>query len=180
MSVDLVWTGPETEGMHNRNTAVVCRELFRTAKQQVLISSFVVYQGREVFAVLAENMDANASLDVKIFLEVQRKQGDTTANAVLVEQFKNRFLAREWPGKRIPQLFYDPRSLNLDSKTRSSLHAKCIVVDKQVCFATSANLTQAAQQRNIEAGFLIRDEKIASQLAGHFEQLLGSGYFLGF
>jgi hypothetical protein len=31
----------------------------------------------------------------------------------------------------------------------------------------------------IQAGFLIRDQSIAQQLAGHFEQLLDRGYFLG-
>jgi phosphatidylserine/phosphatidylglycerophosphate/cardiolipin synthase-like enzyme len=178
--INLVWTGPETTGVHSRSTSVVCRELFREAKNQVIISSFAVYQGKEVFSVLAENMDRNPLLEVKMYLDVSRKAGDTTTDEILLEQFKQKFLKKEWPGKRTPELFHDPRSLSRETTKRSSLHAKCIVVDRQVCFATSANLTQAAQQRNIEAGFIIRSEHIAKQLAGHFEELESTGGFVRF
>jgi len=43
--VDLVWTGPEVPGTESRDTAVVVRELFSSARHSVLISSFAIDQG---------------------------------------------------------------------------------------------------------------------------------------
>src|SRR3954471_8432983 len=36
--IDLVWTGPEAEGIVNRDTAVVVREMFQTARESVLVA----------------------------------------------------------------------------------------------------------------------------------------------
>ena len=50
--VDLVWTGPEITGSQSRDTGVVVRELFNTAKISVLISSFAIdkkQKARELF-----------------------------------------------------------------------------------------------------------------------------------
>jgi hypothetical protein len=40
---------------------------------------------------------------------------------------------------------------------------------------TSANFTEAAQTRNIEAGALVRCARFAARLAGHFEALAEAG-----
>ncbi|MHC5614999.1 MAG: hypothetical protein ACYTXA_29470 [Nostoc sp.] len=53
----MVWTGPEIAGSQSRDTGVVVRELFSTAKTSVLISSFAIdkkQKARELFMVLAE------------------------------------------------------------------------------------------------------------------------------
>jgi phosphatidylserine/phosphatidylglycerophosphate/cardiolipin synthase-like enzyme len=78
----------------------------------------------------------------------------------------------------LPEVFYDPRSLALDVENRSSLHAKCVVVDRRTAFVSSANFTEAALERNIEAGVLIRAETFASSLASHFEALAAAGHLL--
>src|SRR5438309_7482262 len=44
--VDLVTTGPEAGGVANRNTGVVVSDLFRNARQSVLIASYAIYQGQ--------------------------------------------------------------------------------------------------------------------------------------
>jgi phosphatidylserine/phosphatidylglycerophosphate/cardiolipin synthase-like enzyme len=46
-----------------------------------------------------------------------------------------------------------------------------VVVDRRVALVTSANFTEAAQERNIEAGVVVRSERFASRLADHFETL---------
>jgi len=173
--VDLVWTGPETLGATNRDTGVVVRDLFGSAETEVLVAGFAVYQGRAVFKRLAERMEERPGLRVRFFLDVQRAPGDTTLVDDLLRRFVQRFGAHEWPGQKLPQLFYDPRSLDLDSVKRSSLHAKCIVVDRKTALVTSANFTEAAQMRNIEVGALIRCEQFAAQLVRHFETLADVG-----
>jgi hypothetical protein len=173
--VDLVWTGPETLGVTNRDTGVVVRDLFGSAEAEVLVAGFAVYQGRAVFKRLVERMAERPDLRVRLFLDVQRQPADTSSDTEVVRRFAHRFRTQEWPGESLPELYYDPRSLDREAVKRSSLHAKCIVVDRRVALVTSANFTEAAQTRNIEVGALIRSARFAEQVAGHFETLADAG-----
>jgi hypothetical protein len=173
--VDLVWTGPETLGVTNRDTGVVVRELFGTAESEVLVAGFAVYQGRVVFRRLAERMEERPGLRVKLFLDVQRHPADPSLPEDVVRRFAHRFRTQEWPGEKLPELYYDPRSLDPETVKRSSLHAKCVVVDRREALVTSANFTEAAQARNIEVGALIRSPAFAVRLAEHFEALASAG-----
>lgn len=177
--VDLVWTGPETLGVSNRDTGVVVRDLFGSADHEVLVAGFAVYQGRSVFKRLAERMEERPGLRVRLFLEVQRPLGDTSLPEEVLRRFAHRFRTLEWPGEKVPEVYYDPRSLDPDAVKRSSLHAKCIVVDRREALVTSANFTEAAQLRNIEVGALIRSAEFANQLVGHFEALADVGLLRG-
>jgi phosphatidylserine/phosphatidylglycerophosphate/cardiolipin synthase-like enzyme len=116
-------------------------------------------------------MEERPELRVNLFLNVQRRQTDTTLPEEVLRQFAHRFRTQEWPGNLLPEIYYDPRSLELEGTKRSSLHAKCIVIDRRIAFVTSANFTEAAQMRNIEVGALIRCERFAERLAGHFVTL---------
>jgi phosphatidylserine/phosphatidylglycerophosphate/cardiolipin synthase-like enzyme len=64
-----------------------------------------------------------------------------------------------------------------DPAKRSALHAKCVVVDSVEVFVSSANFTEAAQQRNLEIGLLLRSPAIASQVGRFFESLLAKRQF---
>src|SRR5439155_23994228 len=70
--VELVWSGPEVESAGTRDTGVVVRELFAEARHSVLVAGFAVWQGKRVFKVLADRMDADAGLVVRMFLNVAR------------------------------------------------------------------------------------------------------------
>ena len=174
-TVELVWTGPETLGVTNRDTGVVVRNLFSEAETEVLAVGFAVHQGHTVFKSLADRMKERPDLRVRLFLDVQRHPTDTSLPSELVYQFVNKFRTKQWPGEKLPELYYDPRSLDLESEKRSSLHAKCIVIDRRVALVTSANFTEAAQLRNIEVGALIRCERFALRLVSHFETLTEAG-----
>src|SRR5439155_23106298 len=108
---------------------------------------------------------------VRMFLDVQRGHGDTSAASEILRRFAQRFRHREWPGSRLPEVYYDPRSLDQEGTKRASLHAKCVVIDERVAFISSANFTEAAQVRNIEVGVLVRSTTLAQQLANHFATL---------
>jgi phosphatidylserine/phosphatidylglycerophosphate/cardiolipin synthase-like enzyme len=58
------------------------------------------------------------------------------------------------------------------------LHAKAVVVDDEVVFVTSANLTEAALDRNIELGLLVRDPALAASVSTHFRTLIERGLLL--
>jgi phosphatidylserine/phosphatidylglycerophosphate/cardiolipin synthase-like enzyme len=72
-------------------------------------------------------------------------------------------------------VYYDPRSLAANPAARASLHAKCVVVDRRVALVTSANFTEAAQERNLEAGVVVRSARFAARLADHFDGLADAG-----
>lgn len=173
--LDLVTSGPEAPGVAIRDTAVVVRELFASARQSVLAVGYAVHGGRYVFRALAERMEQHPDLEVRLCLDVQRPWQDVTPTALLLRRFAERFITREWPGSRLPAVYYDPRSLALEVGKRASLHAKCIVIDRQVAFVSSANFTEAAQVRNIEVGLLVRIPAIAEALARHFDALIEAG-----
>ncbi|MGA7566750.1 MAG: hypothetical protein WBW53_11885, partial [Terriglobales bacterium] len=77
--MDLVTTGPETGGVANRSTAVVVSELFREAEHTVLVAGYAVYQGQRVFQALGNRMVQHPKLETRMFLDVPRKQGDTSS-----------------------------------------------------------------------------------------------------
>jgi len=52
------------------------------------------------------------------------------------------------------------------------LHAKAVVADDEAVFVTSANLTEAALDRNIELGVLIRDRAFALTIGSYFRKLI--------
>ena len=174
-TIELVTTGPEPPGVTNRDTWVVARELFAGAEESVLVAGYAVYQGQQVFRALADRMVEFPALRVRMFLDVQRGPGDTSAPAELVRRFAARFKTEQWPADRpLPDVYFDPRSVAPHSAKRACLHAKCTVVDGRAVFISSANFTEAAQERNIEIGLLLRSRRLAEQITGHFDALLGA------
>jgi phosphatidylserine/phosphatidylglycerophosphate/cardiolipin synthase-like enzyme len=171
---DLVWSGPEVPGLHARDTRRVYEELLGSAERSVWASTYAFFDGPKAFQVLANRMDETKDLDVTLLLNIQRKWGDSTAADQLVRRFADRFWDKDWPGSSQPRIFYDPRALELD-RPGGVLHAKAVVVDDEAVFVTSANLTEAALDRNIEIGLLVRDYALAASVSSHFRTLIEQG-----
>jgi phosphatidylserine/phosphatidylglycerophosphate/cardiolipin synthase-like enzyme len=170
-ALDLVWSGPEGPHASSRDTGVVVPELFASATRSVLVCGYAISQGDKVFARLAANLDANPALDVRIFTNIPRPWKDARSDVEIVCAFAENFGSRQWPGRRMPRVLYDPRALAETPGPRACLHAKCLIVDDERALITSANFTEAAMDRNIEAGVLIRDAGFASRLRAQFDAL---------
>jgi phosphatidylserine/phosphatidylglycerophosphate/cardiolipin synthase-like enzyme len=171
---ELVWTGPEVPGLHARDTRRVYEELLGSAERSVWASTYAFFDGPRAFEVLARRMDVRPDLRVTLLLNVQRKRGDTTASEHLVRRFADRFWSTDWPGTRRPGVFYHPRALEPEGPA-GVLHAKAVVADDEIVFVTSANLTEAALDRNIEVGLLVRDAALAASMVRHFQVLIDRG-----
>jgi phosphatidylserine/phosphatidylglycerophosphate/cardiolipin synthase-like enzyme len=174
---DLVWSGPEVPGLHARDTRRVYEELVASAQRSIWVSTYAYYDGPQAFKTLASRMDEMPGMHVTMLLNIQRKSADVTAADDLVLRFADRFWKKDWPGDRQPAVFYDPRSLELET-SGGILHAKAVVADEEVAFVTSANLTEAAFDRNIEIGVLSRDRPLAASVARHFQVLIERGLLL--
>jgi len=175
--LDLVWSGPEVPGLHARDTRRVYEELLGSAERSVWASTYAYFDGPRAFDVLARCMDAKSELHVTLLLNIQRKKGDTTIADQLVRRFADRFWATDWPGSSRPDVYYDPRALEPEGPA-GVLHAKALVIDDESVFVTSANLTEAALDRNIELGLLVRDHALAASVSTHFRTLIERGLLL--
>jgi len=168
---DLVWSGPEVPGLHARDTRRVYEELLGSAERSIWACTYAFFDGPKAFEVLARRMEATSALRVTLLLNIQRKKGDTTSSEQLVRRFAEKFWKSDWPGSARPSVFYDPRALELEGPG-GVLHAKAVVADDEAVFITSANLTEAALDRNIELGVLIRDRTCALAVGGYFRSLI--------
>ena len=179
--VQLVWSPPELDEVDARDTSVIVQELLRRARSSVLISTFALDEKKKaetIFGELAERMDSDPELDVQVFANVHRKHLDETPSSELVAEFAAHIRNHVWPGNRLPRVFYDPRSLEIEGYKRAVLHAKVVVVDERWTLLTSANFTEAAHERNIEAGVEIDDRRLAERVVRQFELLVEAGQLL--
>jgi phosphatidylserine/phosphatidylglycerophosphate/cardiolipin synthase-like enzyme len=173
---ELVLSGPEVPGVPTADTGVTLQTLIENAETEILLIGYTVHNGKKLFKRLAERMDAFAELSVVFCLDIARKPTDTSLASEIVRRFGREFVTKHWPSSRLPVVFYDPRALAERWEDRASLHAKCVIVDRRTAIVTSANFTDAAQRKNIEAGVLVRYEPFVSRLANYFEALRSSGH----
>lgn len=165
-TVDLVWTGPQTEVVPVRRTEQVLLEIADSARKELLIVSFVAYKADKV--VNALRAAVSRGVLVRIVLEISEEQGGkVTFDPVHA-------MRAAVPGAEI---YHWP----LEQRTRSargdygSLHAKCAVADDNVAFVTSANLTGFAFELNMELGILTRGGGVPARIYRHFDELIRRG-----
>jgi phosphatidylserine/phosphatidylglycerophosphate/cardiolipin synthase-like enzyme len=170
-----VWSGASAGDPSIRDTRVVLDGLFGRAERHVLIATFVVYDGLRVFARLADRLRLHPEIEVELFVNLPSVTGHDEDEAADAAWFVEHFARAHWPPDvRMPAIYYDPETRKHGAK-RATLHAKCVVVDERWAFVTSANFTEAAQERNIEAGVLLDHPRLAGALAAQFTALKDSG-----
>lgn len=170
--LELVWTGKEAGLRPSRDTAVVVRELFARAEKTVLIGGFRFDHGQEILAPLHRAM-AEHGAEVKIFVDIPRAEPGQDPERVAAAAIE-RFYAFNWPfGPPRPDLYFDPETVAPGALT--SLHAKCLVVDRRFALVSSANFTERGLTRNLEAGVLIEDTTFARRLSEQWLALVDSG-----
>lgn len=171
---DLVLSGPDLPGVPMADTAAVVHTMISQAAREVVLVGYAVYNGRKLFEPLARRMAEVPALKVRFCLDIARQHNDATPAADIVARFARDFRTRHWPWDRLPELYYDPRSLQTGD-ARASLHAKCVIVDGERALITSANFTDAAQRKNIEAGVAISHRPTVARLADYFAGLCSGG-----
>jgi hypothetical protein len=172
---DLVWSGPSLQGGNARATRSVFEELVEGAEHSLWVCSYAYFDGPSAFQKVAARLAQHPALRVTLLLNIQRGRGDSSAPDALVRRFTDRFWGTDWPGEARPRVFYDPRALEVGAPT-SVLHAKTVVADEARMLITSANLTEAALDRNVELGILSRDQALAASVVAHFQLLIDGSH----
>ncbi len=170
-SIDLVLSGPDVPNVATRDTAAVMPALLSEALEEVLLVGYVIRNARQLFAPLAARLASGEGLNVWCCLDIGRERNDTSDSIDIVQRFARDFRERYWPWEPRAAVYYDPRSLQPHGPTRSSMHAKCVIIDRKAALITSTNFTEAAQIRNIECGVIVRDGRFAARIAAYFEGL---------
>ena len=169
--IQLVWTSPDEEGPHVRDTSIVVRQLLSEARQSLWISTYSIFNGQEVFQPVEEAWAQRPELDVVLILNVP--PGEDAA----VEKYARTLWKYHWPWMRKPVVYYDPRGPEKTTAAPACQHSKCILVDGVTAFITSANFTESAQERNIELGVLFRENPMVAQsIRAKFEGLIRNGF----
>jgi phosphatidylserine/phosphatidylglycerophosphate/cardiolipin synthase-like enzyme len=163
---ELVWTGPEAPAGTARDTAIVLRQLFESAREAVILAGYSFDHAEDVLAPLHRSMQTHG-VEARFFVDIPQIQRAEEHAAHLARHLGS-FVSENWPfGDPHPRIYYDKRALQ-PGPPFCNLHAKCVVVDGAKAFVSSANFTQRGHERNIEVGVLIEDTSFASFLAGQW------------
>jgi cardiolipin synthase len=154
-SVEVVVTGPDSPAAPVRLTSEVVRQLIANAQQRVTLVSYAAYQMPGIIDALDAAVGRGVRVDL-ILESPERLQGGGGAGAY------SRYRVYHWP---IDQR--DPPD--------ASLHAKAVIVDSRDVLLTSANMTNAAYDKNIELGLLCRGGSTAGRVQMHFDTLISRG-----
>jgi phosphatidylserine/phosphatidylglycerophosphate/cardiolipin synthase-like enzyme len=149
-----------------RRTEQALLELVESAKKSLLIVAFAAYKIPEL--VEAINSRASLGIDVVCVFESQ----DASGGKVSFSPDKQLGLIPAvrtfvWP---LAKRQKDPHG------HYGSLHAKCAVVDGELLFLSSANLTEFAFNLNMELGVFIKGGQLPSAAESHFRALISSGH----
>lgn len=170
-------SGPEVPGTPVTPTPMIVRALFEEAEHEVIVASYVFHQCADILAPLAEKMETLPDFRVRFIVDLShQRQQESEPMPVVANRFKAHFLNSYWPGARPPEFWHDPRVFQEKDRAKAGImHAKLVIIDKRAALVTSANFTQAAQQRNMEAGIMIRRDVLAIRLSNYFEGLMNMG-----
>ena len=176
-NIQLVWTSPDEEGPHVRDTSVVGRQLLSEARNSLWISTYGVFNGQEAFLPIHEAWSVRPNLEVVMILNVPPDDNSGMYGLDAIQKYAKTFWKYQWPWPERPTVFYDPRSPEKDPHLPACQHSKCIIIDDGTAFITSANFTESAHERNIELGVLFRaNRQIAGSIKGKFESLIARGF----
>lgn len=163
-AVSLVWTGPSTDALGLRSTRAVLQTLVANATATLILVAFATYNVEELATDLAKA--AARGVDVALILETPDHPGGPLdldpPHPFAALRGSARFY--RWPAESREAVF----------AASARLHAKCVIADRSSALITSANLTSAGINDNIELGVLLEAGLLPERLHRHFAQLIES------
>lgn len=172
---DLVLSGPDVPGIPTSATDAVVHSLFLEARREIVLAGYAFHNARGILEPLAKRLQDSPSLQIIIHVDISRGFNDTSTSENIILRFAQDFWKRHWPWEPRPEVWFDPRALAPERGGRACLHAKFVAVDREKVLVTSANFTEAAQERNIETGVLLRSPERSAQLVRYFEAMRKNG-----
>jgi len=166
-SVELVWTGPDTEQTPFRRTEQAILQVLDAAKTRITLVSFAVYRIPNIAISLIRA--ARRGVRLTVIVETPDKiegEGEYNTIQALGREVSACSTVYFWPKQNRPIG---------DNNKSGLLHIKCAVADGEWLFLSSANLTQQAFTINMELGMLVRGGTIPSRVEQQFDLLIQNG-----
>lgn len=154
IDINAVWSGPTFDGDGDHTTKALAH-LIDEATEDVFASTYSATEDSDFIQALWRAIARNVS--VTVLLDATIQQG------AVAEMLKKKLSGAKF-------LKYIPMNGGYGVQ-----HSKVIIVDSKVALVTSANLSRAGAEKNLEAGVVIRNPQFASQMRTRFRQLLISG-----
>lgn len=158
--IQLVWTGPDLNLIPVRRSEQILLELINSAQSSLLFVSFVLVNIPKIEAAIRQALERG--VDVRMLLESEDKDGSNNFRTTIKR------LQSSIPGLTLYVWPRDRREAIDGGFAR--VHAKCAVADQVNAFVTSANLTSAALDKNIEMGVHIHGGNIPQTI---YQQFIG-------
>jgi phosphatidylserine/phosphatidylglycerophosphate/cardiolipin synthase-like enzyme len=160
-TTEIVWTGPSLGQVPVRHTEQVLCELINHAKRRLFIVSFVAYQINYFIKAMRNAIGRNVQID--LLLELSSEHGGKVSqdSIKLMRSIFPSINLYAWPQEKDISVGHLP----------GAVHAKCAVADGEMAFITSANLTNAAMEYNMELGVLVTGGDLPKDLHRHLESL---------
>lgn len=166
-TTELVWTGPSTPVVPVRRTEQVLCELIRCAERRLTMTSFGIFQVRRLVEDLEHALARGVTLRIVLGdREAHSDQEIDRQRHQLGRAVAARATLLQWPSERRSR----------DEQGHAGLmHVKAAVADSRIAFLTSANLTEAALERNMELGVRIRGGGLPASIDRLIDALVESG-----
>jgi len=166
-SVELVWTGPSTLSAGLRSTEQVILDMISRARRSIYLVTFAAYRVDAVVAALRDAIDRGVCVAL-ILEDKDESEGKVNFNALasLAGGDLRALKVYVWP--------LEQRKRN-DRGQHGTLHAKCVLVDGERLFVSSANMTSFALALNIELGVLLNGGDAPRQMERNLTELIRTG-----
>jgi phosphatidylserine/phosphatidylglycerophosphate/cardiolipin synthase-like enzyme len=163
-SVELVWTGPDTEDTPLRRTEQAILQLLDAAKSRITLVSFAVYKIPNIGKALVRAAQRGVKLTVIIETPDRIEgEGEYSTIKALGQEVASCSTVYFWPKENRPLG---------DNNKVGILHVKCAVADGEWLFLSSANLTQQAFTISMELGMLVRGGTMPKHVEQQFDRLI--------
>jgi len=169
-TAELVWTGPATPVVPVRQTEQVLSDLIQCAERRLTIMSFAIFHVPRLVESLEQVLIRR--VEIRIILGDRETESDKAIDCQLQQ------LGHMVAGKASLYRWPHERRLRDEEGHAGLMHAKAAVADSRVAFLSSANLTEAALERNMELGVLIRGGNLPASIDRLIDALLESGELL--
>jgi len=166
-STELVWTGPDVDGVPFRRTEQAILQVLDSATKRITLVSYAVYRIPRICDALVRA--AHRGVRINVVVETPNKiEGQTEYNTIqaLGDSVASVSAVYYWPEEK--------RSQAVGGK-HGILHVKCAVADGRWLFLSSANLTDYAFTINMELGLLVTGGPLPGQVEEQFDRLIGMG-----
>ncbi|MFE1587541.1 MULTISPECIES: DISARM system phospholipase D-like protein DrmC [unclassified Streptomyces] len=156
--VRTVWSGPSTPAVPVRATAQVLVQVIDEARDELLAMTYAARPYPALTRALTNAVARGVRTDVVV--ETLAGARGLLSGSEPAEAFA------AVPGVRLWYWARDP-----GERPHSRQHAKLAVADRRTLFLGSANLTESAARRNIEAGVLVSGGQAPQRAAEHIVEL---------